>query len=478
MKRHRIALCAALATAVLLLLPTANALAKTKPSVSLKAAAKTVTVGQTLKLTGKVTHPKTGARSVVILERVGTKWQKLATAKLSSKHAYKVTVKLTKVGTWRLEAQYKAGSVKVHSKVVTITVNAWAAVSCGQFHTMALKTDGTLWAWGDNSYGQLGLGSTAQKNSPTQVDPGSTWKAVSCGQDFTLAIKSNGTLWAWGDNSYGQLGLGSTAEKKSPTQVGTASDWTAVSCGYVDTLAIQSNGTLWGWGNNGSGELGLHNESETNTPTQVGSATTWTAVSCGNGYTLAIQSNGTLWASGDNDRGELGLGVPPDSTDTMTRVGSAATWTAVAVSGTDWYTLAIKGGALWACGHNDNYQLGLGSGNTSDKTTPTQVGTASTWKAVSAGGGFNLAVRSDGSLWTWGSTTSGNLGLGHMDQTVTSPTRVGTGSTWKAVSCGYEQTLALKTDGTLWACGDNFYGSLGLGNSSGADTLTEIGGAA
>ena len=480
MNRYRIALVIALTTVALLLLPTAGALAAAKPTVSLKAAARTATIGQTVLLKGVVGHPKAGVKTLVILEQSGKKWLHLATAKLTAKHAFAAKVALTRTGSWRLLALYKAGSMTVRSKVVVITVNAWAGVSCGQFHTMALKTDGTLWAWGANDSGQLGLKNTAERNSPTQVEPGSTWKAVSCGQDFTLAIKSNGTLWAWGDNSDGQLGLGTADNHVHPTpaQVGTASDWTAVSCGYVDTLAVQSNGTLWGWGSNGNGELGVNNTNQTNTPTQVGSATTWTAVSCGNGYTLAIQRNGTLWGSGDNMRGQLGLGVPPDSTDTMTQVGSATTWPADSVSGTDWYTLAIQDGTLWAFGHNDDYQLGLGSNNTNDETTPTQVGTDSTWKAVSGGGGFNLAVKADGSLWSWGYSSSGNLGLGHMSQTVTSPTRVGTGHAWTAVSCGYEQTMVLRSDGTLWACGDSFWGDLGLGNTPDKDVPTEIGGAA
>ncbi len=429
MNRYRIALVIALTTVALLLLPTAGALAAAKPTVSLKAAARTATIGQTVLLKGVVGHPKAGVKTLVILEQSGKKWLHLATAKLTAKHAFAAKVALTRTGSWRLLALYKAGSMMVRSKVVVITVNAWAGVSCGQFHTMALKTDGTLWAWGANDSGQLGLKNTAERNSPTQVEPGSTWKAVSCGQDFTLAIKSNGTLWAWGDNSDGQLGLGTADNHVHPTpaQVGTASDWTAVSCGYVDTLAVQSNGTLWGWGSNGNGELGVNNTNQTNTPTQVGSATTWTAVS---------------------------------------------------VSGTDWYTLAIQDGTLWAFGHNDDYQLGLGSNNTNDETTPTQVGTDSTWKAVSGGGGFNLAVKADGSLWSWGYSSSGNLGLGHMSQTVTSPTRVGTGHAWTAVSCGYEQTMVLRSDGTLWACGDSFWGDLGLGNTPDKDVPTEIGGAA
>ena len=422
MKRYRIALGVALTTG-LLLLPSANALAVAKPSVSLKAAAKSVTVGQSLKLTGTVTHPKSSAKSVTILKQVGKQWQHLATAKLSAKHTFAVEVTLTPAGTWHLMAQYKAGSTKVNSKSLTVIVKAWTAVSCGYAHTMALKSDGTLWAWGANSSGQLGLGSTKDRSAPTQVDPGSTWKVVSCG--------------------------------------------------YFDTLAIRSDGTLWAWGYNPDGELGLNDTTETNTPAQVGADSTWKTVSCGYEYTLAIKTDGSLWGCGDNMDGELGLGSL-DSTSTLMPVGAGSTWTAVSVSGTNWYTLAIKSdGTLWACGDNMSGELGLGG--TKDSNALIQVGVGSTWTAVSCGYGFTLAVKTGGTLWAWGSSTSGNLGLGKMDSTNVLPTQVGADSTWTAVACGYEQTLAIKKDGTLWAWGDNFYGSLGLGNTKSKDIPSEVG---
>ncbi len=161
---------------------------------------------------------------------------------------------------------------------------------------------------------QLGLGTTsADKNSPTQVDPGSTWKAVSAGSDYTLAIKADGTLWAWGENNDGQLGLGTadTNAHPTPTQVAPGTTWKAVSAGQYDTLAIRSDGTLWAWGSNGDGELGLGSTTQTDAPAQVGGLNTWTAVSSGYGYTLALRSDGSLWGCGDNSRGELGLGIPP-----------------------------------------------------------------------------------------------------------------------------------------------------------------------
>ena len=479
MKRYRAALGVALTTTLFLLLFAASALAASKPSVGLKATPSSVTIGQASKLTGTVKHPKSSAKKVTILDQVGTAWKSLTTAKLSSKHAFSVKVALTRAGTWRLKAQYKAGSTKVFSKVVIVTVKTWTAVSAGWAHTMALKSDGTLWAWGDNGYGALGLGSTAasDKNSPTQVDPGSTWKAVSTGCDYTVAIKSDGTLWAWGENNYGQLGLGSADGNAhpTPTQVASGTTWKAVSCGQCDTLAIKSDGTLWGWGSNGDGELGLNSTSQTNAPAQVGSVNTWTAVSSGFGYSLALRSDGSLWSCGDNSRGELGLGNPPDETHTFAQVDAGTTWAGVAVSSSDWYTVAIKSdGTLWGCGHNDSYQLGLGSGHSSDKMNLTQVGSVNTWKTLSCGYNYNLAVKSDGTLWGWGSTTSGNLGQGTMDSTLAVPTQVGSAKTWASVSAGYEQTLAIKADGSLWAWGDNFYGSLGLGNYTDKDVPTEV----
>jgi alpha-tubulin suppressor-like RCC1 family protein len=475
-KRYRIASGVALTATLFMLLFSATALAAAKSSVSLKASPSRVTVGQALKLTGTVAHTRSGFKTVTILKEMGTKWQTLATAKLSSKHAFAVKETLA-AGKWHFRARYKAGSKTVLSKVVTVTVDTWTAVSAGYRHTMALKSDGTLWAWGNNDSGQLGLGNTTAKDSPTQVEPGSTWKVVSAGWDYTLAIKTDGSLWAWGVNNYGQLGLGAADGNvhATPTQVAPGTTWKAVSCGMYDTLAIQSNGSLWAWGWNESSNLGLGNQNEVNTPTQVGGLTTWTSVSSGDGYTLAIQSNGSLWGCGDNMVGELGLGNS-DGVDIMTAVNPASTWAAAATCGSDSYSLVIKSdGSLWGCGRNDSYELGIGS-DASNPNTLTAVDPGSTWKSVSCGDDCTLAVKTDGSLWAWGFTTSGNLGLGHTGQTVTSPTRVGTGHTWTSVSAGYEQTVALKSDGSLWAWGDNFYGDLGLGNWLDKDVPTEVGG--
>lgn len=128
---------------------------------------------------------------------------------------------------------------------------AWAGVaqvSAGYSHTVIVKCDGTLWAWGYNGYGQLGDGTVVSKNSPVQIGTDSDWRIVSAGYSHTVALKEDGSLWAWGRNDHGQLGDGTTVNKSSPLQVGTDSDWKSIASGYFHTVALKDDGSLWAWG--------------------------------------------------------------------------------------------------------------------------------------------------------------------------------------------------------------------------------------
>ena len=260
--------------------------------------------------------------------------------------------------------------------------------------------------------------------TPTQVGSADDWAAVSCGGGHTLALKKDGTLWAWGDNHYGQLGLGDTTTGTRPTEVGSASDWAAVSCGGRPHPGPQE----------GRHPLGLGRQRRTassawaippsrHTPTEVGSASDWAAVSAG-GYAHPGPQEG---------RHPLGLGLQrrrparpgryhrqahPD------RVGSASDW--AAVSGGDDYTLALKrDGTLWAWGGNGYGQLGLG--DTTDRHTPTEVGSTGDWASVACGDCHTLALKRNGTLWAWGGNWYGQLGLGDTTERLI-PTEVGAGS--------------------------------------------------
>jgi len=160
----------------------------------------------------------------------------------------------------------------------------WAKVDAGNF-TLATKTDGTLWSWGLNSDGQLGLGISgfgAQRSSPVQVGALTNWAKVSASLvSFSLAVKTDGTLWSWGRNDEGQLGHGNTTNRSSPVQVGALTNWDKVSVGSSQMLAIKTDGTLWSWGAGGSGRLGLGDTTGRFSPVQVGSETNWLEIASG-----------------------------------------------------------------------------------------------------------------------------------------------------------------------------------------------------
>jgi alpha-tubulin suppressor-like RCC1 family protein len=182
-------------------------------------------------------------------------------------------------------------------------------VAVGVRHALTIKSDGTLWAWGHNYSGQLGLGDTIDRHSPVQVGTDTDWKQVVADRDwgYTLAIRTDGTLWGWGANSVGQLGLGDTTSRHSPVQVGTDT-WKQVAAGDGYTLAIRTDGTLWTWGENWWGQLGLGDTIDRLVPAQVGTAANWKEVTASGSHTLAIRTDGTLWAWGSNAHGQLGLG--------------------------------------------------------------------------------------------------------------------------------------------------------------------------
>ncbi len=296
--------------------------------------------------------------------------------------------------------------------VATPVVGAVLYSSSMSYSSLAIKTAGTLWAWGDNVYGELGLGNDDNKSLPTQVGEGTIWASVAASSSFTLAVKTDGTLWAWGGNGKGQLGLGNNADTNVPTQVGEGTNWASVAAGLQHTLAVKSDGTLWAWGYNSDGELGLGNNADTNVPTQVGEGTNWASVATGALHTLAVKTDGTLWAWGYNNDGELGLGNNTN-TNVPTQVGEGTSWASVATGAL--HTLAVKtDGTLWAWGYNYSGQLGLGNnGRGTDKNVPTQVGEGTDWASVAAGASHTLAVNTDGTLWAWGYNNEGELGLGN-----------------------------------------------------------------
>ncbi|MCX7736025.1 MAG: T9SS type A sorting domain-containing protein [Candidatus Kapabacteria bacterium] len=353
------------------------------------------------------------------------------------------------------------------------TETTWKVIACGYTHTVAIKEDGTLWAWGSNVFGQLGDGTTQDKSTPTQIGTATNWQSVACGNRHTIAIKGDGTLWAWGSNIAGKLGLGDYKDRSVPVQIGTESNWKEVACDMHHSIAIKGDGTLWAWGSNDYGQLGLGDYNHRSVPVRIGTATNWQSVACGYYHTLAIKEDGTLWAWGYNYYGQLGDGTTEDEM-IPTRIGTATNWKSIACASS--HTIAIKDdGTLWAWGYNYGQ---LGDGTVSYmRTSPAQIGTANNWKNVACGYEHTVAIKGNGTLWAWGRNVFGQLGDGTSTQRNT-PVRIGDATNWQSVVCGDYHTVAIKGDGTLWAWGRNeYYGQLGDGTTTNRTIPIQIGAA-
>ena len=335
----------------------------------------------------------------------------------------------------------------------------WTYIHAGKTGSFAINSAGELWGWGWNSSGQMGQGTIGGNFLvPTRIGDASNWTAVAAAERHVLAINEDGELWSWGLNAHGQTGQGTTlGYTLVPTRVGNASNWVAVAAGSADaasgySLAVNSAGELFSWGNNYdildtiNGQLGLGDDIYYVTvPTRVGTASNWTAVAAHRHNSLALNSYGEIWAWGTNGTGITGLDTTTGHTYVPTRVGTASNWTAIGVGWS--HALALNSaGELWSWGQNFNNQLGLGDlGIGVHRTTPTRVGTASNWTAISAGNAHSLAINSAGELWSWGNNDSGRTGQGTNAGTTNVPTRVGTYSNWAAISAGVGQSLAIRS---------------------------------
>jgi len=332
-------------------------------------------------------------------------------------------------------------------------------IDVGLSNTTVISSDGTLWAWGNNTYGKLGNGTTEQSTFPVQIAPDSTFLDVTNGCGHTLAIRSDGTLWAWGSNSHGQLGDNSLG-RDIPLQIVPNSIFNAVSAGCDHTVAIKNDGTLWAWGWNAYGQLGDGSTVNRPSPVQIAPGSTFSSVAAGVDHTMAIRSDGTLWVWGNNTTGQLGDGTTVSKT-TPVQIMPGSTFAFIAAS-KYYYGHAIKtDGTLWGWGFNLNGQLG--DGTTVSKTSPVQIAVGSLFKAVSAGYYHSAAIKVDDTLWTWGANGYGGLGDGTVDNKL-SPILIAADNTFNAVAAGEGYTVAIRSDGTLWAWGWNLSGQIGDGS--------------
>lgn len=348
----------------------------------------------------------------------------------------------------------------------------WFSVSAGYVHTAAVRTDGTLWTWGLNTSGELGLGyNSTMEEIPMQVGTGQNWATVSAGsEDHTVGLKIDGTMWAWGSNNAGQLGTGNYTSTNVPVQIGTDS-WRAVSCGESFTVAIKSDNTLWSFGSDFNGKLGNGAAGGQNAPMQIGTDNNWQSVSAGIHHVIATKSDGTLWVWGANGSGQLGTGNYLES-QIPVQIGNGSFWTSISAG--EAFSAAIKlDRTLWTWGNNTYGQMG--DGTNVSKNVPTLVASAdNNWSYVEAGDKHAVALKWDGSIWTWGQNLRGQLANG-THQNSNAPGQIGTGETYGVIAAGGFHTMAIQTNNALSGGGQNIYGQIGVDSVSDITALTGVG---
>ncbi len=333
-----------------------------------------------------------------------------------------------------------------------------------------MKIDGRrLWLWGNNDFGRLGTNDVTHRSSPVQtVSGGIVWRQIATmgRSSHTAAIKTDGTLWTWGNNANGRLGTNNITHRSSPVQtVSGGNNWRQVSTGEAYTTAIKTDGTLWLWGLNSSGQLGTNNITSRSSPVQtVSSGTNWQQVSAGVIHTAAIKTDGTLWMWGANSLGRLGTNDITHRSSPVQTVSSGTDWRQVSAGG--YHTAAIKtDGTLWIWGFNTSGQLG--TNDITHRSSPVQTVSGGTdWRQVSAGVSHTTAIKTDGTLWIWGVNTSGQLGINDITHRSSPVQTVSGGNNWRQVSAGSAHIGAIKTDGTLWMWGSNTNGQLGTNDTT------------
>ncbi len=409
----------------------------------------------------------------------------------------------------------KNGSGTINGEDITdITIRCSifsVAIAAGNNHAVLLKNDGTVWTWGDNNL------------MPFQVSGLTDVIAIAAGDGHTVTLKSDGTVWTWGDNQHGQLGNGTRTRSYTPVQVcdtgetapctnfltdiiGITAGGNSIASENGHTIALKSDGTVWAWGFNEYGQLGDGTTIRSTTPVQVIGLTDVNAIAGGYWYTIALKDDGTVWAWGENRLGQLGATTPETCNSSYSTLDFSCSTTPVQVSGlTDitaiaaghWHTIALKDdGTVWAWGSNRLGQLGATTSETcysgyfgsgfSCSTTPVQVFGLTDVDAIAAGSAHTLALKSDGTVWAWGSNRLGQLGDGTTINSAT-PVQVSELTDVIAIAArGYllrsffgsllpqGYSIALKGDGTVWAWGNNSYGQLGDGTMTNSTTPVQV----
>ncbi|HEX6650354.1 MAG TPA: chitobiase/beta-hexosaminidase C-terminal domain-containing protein, partial [Pyrinomonadaceae bacterium] len=342
------------------------------------------------------------------------------------------------------------------------------AIAAGRNHTTSVRTDGTVWNWGTGDSGQLGDGNSGigvRTVTPIMVSGLSGVDTVADGNGFVYALKQDGSVWAWGINNQGQLGDGTTTDRSRPVQTSGLTNVKAISAAHFYGAALKTDGTVWHWG--ASKALVQPNFGVNTTPVQLTGIDNVAAIAAGSNHLLMLKTDKTVWAVGANNFGQLGDGTTtkreaPVQLPGLTNVARIA-------AGEDLSYALKEDGTIWAWGFDGSGQLGPGGGsrNFDPHPNPIQVtGLPASMTAISAGLDFCLAIASDGTIWSWGNNGNFQLGQGNQVSDNPTPAQIPNFGNNAAVAGGRNHGVALKTDGSVWCWGSNTEGECGNGSTA------------
>jgi alpha-tubulin suppressor-like RCC1 family protein len=327
-------------------------------------------------------------------------------------------------------------------------------VAAGRFHSLVICEDSTIWSFGrnQNNQGYLGLGHFNEMTIPAQIPTLSGIIAVSSSV-FSLALKNDGTVWMWGP------GFSAHHPNHTPMQVQALTEIAKIDAGGSHLMGLRSDSTVWTWGYNSKGQVGHSN----NFPFPVTQLSGIIDIAAGREHSLALKSDGTVWGWGKNLNGQLGNGTDSNDIDSPVIVNGLTDVIAISAGGE--HSLALKNdGTVWSWGLNSSGQLGDGS--SSKRLTPVQVsGGLNNVKAISAGDAYSIALRNDGTAMSWGFNGYGQLGNGN-EIGRTTPILVNAFTNGMEINAGDEHNIAIKNDGNFWAWGNNLFRRLGDGTTT------------
>lgn len=349
-------------------------------------------------------------------------------------------------------------------------------ISAGSEHVAALKNDGTVWTWGLNTWGQLGDGTLINSTAPVQVSGLTDVIAVAADRTMTMALKSDGTVWTWGLNNEGQLGDGSNVKREVPGQVIGLTDVIAIATGWSTGIALKSDGTVWSWGENEYGAVGDGTTDDRFVPDQVVGLTDIVAISAKRSHILALKSDGTLWAWGHNRHGQHGNGTATGDANSPGPVPvqvSELTDPDAAIAAGYWHSMALKSdGTFWTWGRNEASELC--DGTSINKSIPGKTTGVADLIAVDGGEGYTILLKRNGTVWMCGNNSSGLLGTGEPKALISTPAQVSDLYDVVAITSGRYFSVVLKRDGTIWTWGYNNKGQLGDGTTNHRDAPVPV----